>query len=309
MNRINRTIVKKILIGILLTGSILALFVNKGLYFFELNDNIQVHITGEESEVDNFISSFEDSTLIRKDITNNSIYFESKGTEDINNSLNELNTEDKFIFEVSENGSNRRESLLNYSAFIILLVITSIFIFTYYLLKNKNNLSSKQYLYLVLSYGIVAFFSNLYLAGFISLLSRYYQIRELELISFLVMNIWLSVITFTSFWRLKVEEFDEISSLYATQEFINRRYFYMLILIVLSVTFGLGTNFIITATLILLGIWVANFNITNLGIYLSFKIKVPRPSISKQSQKLQKNKELPNNPKKKKSKIKKKKRR
>lgn len=280
MKRINKSLLNKVIIVFLIIGSVGTLFINQGLYHFELNSNIQVVISGENEDVENFLNSISDPNLVRKDKQNTTIYFEDKSFDDVKSKVGELNSENKLTFTISNNSYKRRELLLSYSAVVISMVIVSLITYIYFLLKNKPKLDNRQVFYLVTSYLVVAFFSNLFLSGIFSSLSRYYQIRELDLISFFVMNIWLSLIMFTSFWRIKEQEFLDISSLYSTQEFYHKRYLYLFILIVVAITLGLGTNFIITAILLIIGIIFVTFNFQNLGLFFNFKIQNLRSGIT-----------------------------
>lgn len=281
--KITRNILKKMIFAFFVIVSLLSLFINKGLYFFELNNNIEVRVSSETADVQSFINDLNDQRIVRIDRINNILYYENSSIDEVQNSLNNANSDNKFSFDISNNFYQKDEVLKNYVLMNLLIVISSAFIFIYFILKNKPKLSGKQGVYLTGIYLVLALFSNLFLAGSISLLSRYYQVRELELTIFVFMNIWLSVIYFTAIWRLKEETFDDISSIYASEDFNHKSYLFILFLILAAITIGLGVNFVVTAILIILSILFVSFNFYNIGNIVNFKLTKPNITIKQPS--------------------------
>ncbi len=276
--RLNGNSLSKIIFGLLIITAVLSLFINKGLYYFELNNNVEVNITGTQNEISDFINKINDTNLVRIDRVNNVLYFENEGADPVKVMLDSINLDRKVDFVISTDFYERSNVIINNILINLYLIAASVFVFIYFLLKQKNKLSGKQNLYILLNYFELVFFSNLILAGLFSLLSRYYQIREIDLIIFFLMNIWISLMYFSVIWRINPEDFEDISSLYASDAFYHKRYLYIAVIILLSVSFGLGVNFIVTAALIFVSLLMTSFTYNNLKFLIN--IKFQRPNIN-----------------------------
>lgn len=269
------------------------IYLNKGFYFSEFNKRVVVEVKGsDQKQVETVLDLLKDIGEVSKlDRKNNVIEFEYENYEEIKTaSLEKLEKQsgigDEIALEViNVNQSDLAASIQSYGAIIVLTFLASIFV-SYFIRYRKNgNLKLKGLLIPYASYLSILVLSLLIQTGFISLISRIYQVKELDLISIYLTSLFISILVLLGS-QINVEEQENYKAInrkiWNKQSLLVKDSIRFSILVLGFANLGLGINFLMPALMI-----VSGFIITALASAAVLKFDLKKPDFkTKKSVKL-----------------------
>lgn len=243
----------------LLIASTIALVVNKPLYFSEYNDRVVVQIIGESDNKDSILDNIVKLDNISKiDRENYIIEFEyvdfDKLKEDALIKFEEkVQNTDQISLEITQVKKGDLEKTLISTYVIILFIFLSVSLISFVIRSWKFDINLKQLVSPYFSFLLILLASLLLHSGLISLMSRVYQIREIDINWIVVLALYITILLVIG-TDVQINEDDNFVS-------INKKIFnqidsqtknalrFALIVIIFGI-FGLGINFIIPGSLI-----------------------------------------------------------
>lgn len=180
-----------ILIPILIVLSLGLLIISKGFHFTEFKNRIEMVVTSESSDdKENFIKNIKNSNEAYLDSESGLVYFQHISKQQVEESLKEYNV----TLELKEVLVNNKYILENYFIFFVFTFIffsTGIF---YVVLKDWGQVSKKELLKFFTPYFLTYTITTVIFLGLLSLISRFYYVREFEFTPIYLINIFVSVL-------------------------------------------------------------------------------------------------------------------
>lgn len=311
-------IILVVLIPIIALLSLLLLFVNKGFYYSDFRNRIEVSLSSQNQEELNSATEALKSIpgLAYYNPNTNTFFYQNISIESIQNAVSGIDTESLDI-KVKEVLVNNRYILENYIWFLGIVVLVTSGATFYIVLKEKGRINLKEALKFYSPFIVTIIFSSLVFLGILSLISRFRYISEFEFLTLFFINILTALIFFLSVYKIDYkEEFTLVG--FSKRLFKTSRYYALPFLITFLVSmaavlvvFGLETlpfiiSFIIGLfTLYFVTMWVFFISVARIN-RPAFKLKKHK-STKKQEVSEDLTKVSPAKKKKKKSKKKKKK--
>lgn len=311
-------IILVVLIPIIALLSLLLLFVNKGFYYSDFRNRIEVSLSSQNQEELNSATEALKSIpgLAYYNPNTNTFFYQNISIESIQNAVSGIDTESLDI-KVKEVLVNNRYILENYIWFLGIVVLVTSGATFYIVLKEKGRINLKEALKFYLPFIVTIIFSSLVFLGILSLISRFRYISEFEFLTLFFINILTALIFFLSVYKIDYkEEFTLVG--FSKRLFKTSRYYALPFLITFLVSmaavlvvFGLETLPFIVSFII--GLFTLYF--VTMWVFFISVARINRPALKLKKRKSTKKQEVSEDPtkvspakkKKKKSKRKKKK--
>ncbi len=266
MNKISKRTLVTIITLILIIGSLVTLYLNHGFYYAAFHNQVRLSLSSTTENTSNIINkiSSENKNIARIDREGNSIYFEYTNIDDIENVAVEAIGDKKVSFDVEKLISNDHP-IREFAIVGLSILISSAAAIFYFLLKNNKGISDLNIIKSILVFAAAGLVSNLIVFGIISIASRFYQVKIIDLYSIVALNIWLAMLFLFGIWKFRYSELKEIGSLdeEIIQTLRNQQYTYLKIalLVLVVVSIGLGTSFVMTSIFLILSFVIAEFSL------------------------------------------------
>jgi hypothetical protein len=243
---------------ILVLGSLVILFLNQGLHFAYYKNEIRVKVEKIE-DFDKILDLKNISSLNRSE---QKVSIQNETRSSVDEQIQKIGIENAEVNEVVVNSDFEEVSLslINTSLLILIAGILSIY---YFIFRNKlKNFDLREISKLTGKFALDYMILTVGFTGLLSLLSRIYSVRDIDLYSIIILNIF-SILFFALFLTENLEDrIKEESIISKVGEFIRplRVITVVLILIIFAtLVFSLGIKFVIPGVLLISAITLASF--------------------------------------------------
>jgi hypothetical protein len=243
---------------ILVLGSLVILFLNQGLHFAYYKNEIRVKVEKIE-DFDKLLDLKNISSLNRSE---QKVSIQNETRSSVDEQIQKIGIENAEVNEVVVNSDFEEVSLslINTSLLILIAGILSIY---YFIFRNKlKNFDLREISKLTGKFALDYMILTVGFTGLLSLLSRIYSVRDIDLYSIIILNIF-SILFFALFLTENLEDrIKEESIISKVGEFIRplRVITVVLILIIFAtLVFSLGIKFVIPGVLLISAITLASF--------------------------------------------------
>ena len=243
---------------ILVLGSLVILFLNQGLHFAYYKNEIRVKVEKIE-DFDKLLDLKNISSLNRSE---QKVSIQNETRSSVDEQIQKIGIENAEVNEVVVNSDFEEVSLslINTSLLILIAGILSIY---YFIFRNKlKNFDLREISKLTGKFALDYMILTVGFTGLLSLLSRIYSVRDIDLYSIIILNIF-SILFFALFLTENLEDrIKEESIISKAGEFIRplRVITVVLILIIFAtLVFSLGIKFVIPGVLLISAITLASF--------------------------------------------------
>lgn len=258
-----------VFITVILLLSVPTLLVNNFFFFSDFNESYTVELIGDEVTEDNLNVFRGQSGLTRIDREENVAYFQNIDNAKLDEIQKTVQEETGLETLTSTIYPSRtlENTLLSAISIVGIFVVVGFFSTFYFVFRNS--VIKGGYVSVLKAIGILIAFvttSILLQITAISVVSRYYQIREIDLLSVVIVGIWSASLFFLAWINLRntakhslnrvIRELSSINGVVRT--YVITSLTFMLV----PLMFGLGSSFVIT------------------GILLGLSILIPVPQIT-----------------------------
>ncbi len=242
-----------IFISFLLVLSIPTLLVNNIFYFSDFNEKIIVNLSSENEISEDFFRNFQTSVgVTRIDRQNEKIYFQNIGFEEVQNSIEEYITDTEIDYTISEIIPERSQQdvLLSVISAVSLFFISINLGNIYFIFRSSKIEGGYFALLKVLALNLfLIFLSVISQLTLISVVSRFYQVRDIDILTIANAGIWSSIL-FSLSWlqtrrNAKHTINNVIENLRDNSDLIKNYLMIAIFFIIFPLFFGMGVNFVI----------------------------------------------------------------
>jgi hypothetical protein len=243
---------------ILVLGSLVILFLNQGLHFAYYKNEIRVKVEKIE-DFDKLLDLKNISSLNRSE---QKVSIQNETRSSVDEQIQKIGIENAEVNEVVVN-SDFEQLRLTIIKTRLLLLIAGILSIYYFIFRNKlKNFDLREISKLTGKFALDYMILTVGFTGLLSLLSRIYSVRDIDLYSIIILNIF-SILFFALFLTENLEDrIKEESIISKVGEFIRplRVITVVLILIIFAtLVFSLGIKFVIPGVLLISAITLASF--------------------------------------------------
>jgi hypothetical protein len=243
---------------ILVLGSLVILFLNQGLHFAYYKNEIRVKV----EKIDDFDKLLDLKNISSLNRSEQKVSIQNETRSSVDEQIQKIGIENAEVNEVVVNSDFEEVSLslINTSLLILIAGILSIY---YFIFRNKlKNFDLREISKLTGKFALDYMILTVGFTGLLSLLSRIYSVRDIDLYSIIILNIF-SILFFALFLTENLEDrIKEESIISKVGEFIRplRVITVVLILIIFAtLVFSLGIKFVIPGVLLISAITLASF--------------------------------------------------
>ncbi len=239
--------------------SIPTLIINQGFYYSDFEESSKITLSLTEGEIsEDIYSGFQSFIgLTRIDRNNNVIYFQNSSSEVIKDLVEDTMKDTDVSFEYSDVIPERSQSeaLNSIARGMIVFFVVSLLGLIYFVYRNSIIEGGYASVVKLLGIEIVTILSSMLIQlTLISVISRFYQVREIDIISILITGIWTNFLFILSWLQLRGQAKHTISevleNLKSNNSILRNYLMIAIIFIAVPLFFGMGVNFVIPAVLI-----------------------------------------------------------
>jgi hypothetical protein len=259
---------------ILLSASTIA--ANKGFYYSDLQNSINVKFGNRETGIGFDIEELDTAqglgNTARVDEANFTITYQHESEEDITQKLNEkFNSTDFLVMDTSEQ-LEMDDYLSNLTVIMISLLATSLLTILY--LRYRRGITNQSIKFILKTYGsfvLMIAITGFLTIGALSMLSRIYMLTVTDAYSPIIsMGIFTLLFNYVAVISKRDEVNDLLSKLNKLSDKLIKLLIFVLLL-VLPIIVGLGSNFIYPGIIILLAIIIPVLTIESMTSILMLK--------------------------------------
>jgi hypothetical protein len=237
---------------LLVLTAIVAIIFNKGFYYSEYRDRFELTWENEEAK-DNIFRSINGIPGFIE-LNNNTIIIQNVDRNQIENFINENSlTQSTSVKEILVNTEYELVSFLGFSLIIFVLTLLTTF---YFILKERDFITKKELISFYKPYLIVFIVVNFLHFGFISLLSTFHYISQLDVFVSYIASIVVSLSYYFAVYGLKKD--DKLAELNIVSRFRRTAkallFICIPILLLFSIIFGIsfGLQTVVISVLLIL---------------------------------------------------------
>jgi len=278
-NLINKQKIIIIIAIIIALLSVLLLYTNKVFKFAEYHYQIDVSIVGKDiNKKEDYLNKLiTNLSPVKIDRRKSEVFFEQTTLTTIQKRIDDLSKDYKDLTvntsEVLANESSKNV-ILSLIIEIIIIYVTGSLTLYYFIFRFNKNISSLKYIKIIGLFSIIYIYALIIQLGIISLISLIYQIKNIDIISIYTSALISCTLVFLTLYKFKRDNNLNTVEIYKSiNNFIHRNFKLIIgisILILATISLGLGVNFVITAILIIVSFVISMlsfFGASEIGIH------------------------------------------